>query len=142
MRPVALPHEKRQEDEHHQRAVLGAGGEIQDERAPAHPVVIQGRRHRDGRRGDVVHQSRILGERRVPALPENAGLVHYRSEEHTSELQSQSNLVCRLLLEKKKRAEKTISPGHSCNYTVSLTDLLVMRETSLIFRPPGTFVST
>src|SRR2546427_1428299 len=30
-----------------------------------------------------------------------------RSEEHTSELQSQSNLVCRLLLEKKKkRAEK------------------------------------
>src|SRR2546427_3946703 len=30
-----------------------------------------------------------------------------RSEEHTSELQSQSNLVCRLLLEKKKK--KTIS---------------------------------
>src|SRR5256886_9187497 len=27
---------------------------------------------------------------------------HWRSEEHTSELQSQSNLVCRLLLEKKK----------------------------------------
>src|SRR6266478_7963771 len=30
------------------------------------------------------------------------GLPHGRSEEHTSELQSQSNLVCRLLLEKKK----------------------------------------
>src|SRR2546430_12498000 len=29
--------------------------------------------------------------------------VRRRSEEHTSELQSQSNLVCRLLLEKKKR---------------------------------------
>src|SRR3989475_1783854 len=28
-----------------------------------------------------------------------------RSEEHTSELQSQSNLVCRLLLEKKKKTE-------------------------------------
>src|SRR2546430_12740634 len=28
--------------------------------------------------------------------------MHARSEEHTSELQSQSNLVCRLLLEKKK----------------------------------------
>src|SRR5256886_5704096 len=28
---------------------------------------------------------------------------HVRSEEHTSELQSQSNLVCRLLLEKKKK---------------------------------------
>src|SRR2546430_6398503 len=30
-------------------------------------------------------------------------LWDYRSEEHTSELQSQSNLVCRLLLEKKKK---------------------------------------
>src|SRR2546427_8595351 len=29
-----------------------------------------------------------------------------RSEEHTSELQSQSNLVCRLLLEKKKKKNK------------------------------------
>src|SRR2546430_7423935 len=29
-----------------------------------------------------------------------------RSEEHTSELQSQSNLVCRLLLEKKKKSAK------------------------------------
>src|SRR5205085_3895396 len=32
------------------------------------------------------------------------GVARLRSEEHTSELQSQSNLVCRLLLEKKKRA--------------------------------------
>src|SRR2546430_12269968 len=31
-----------------------------------------------------------------------------RSEEHTSELQSQSNLVCRLLLEKKKKNYKEI----------------------------------
>src|SRR5256885_8786139 len=31
------------------------------------------------------------------------GTVHRRSEEHTSELQSPCNLVCRLLLEKKKR---------------------------------------
>src|SRR2546430_9024051 len=31
--------------------------------------------------------------------------VHVRSEEHTSELQSQSNLVCRLLLEKKKKIQ-------------------------------------
>src|SRR2546430_11436629 len=31
------------------------------------------------------------------------GIVDVRSEEHTSELQSQSNLVCRLLLEKKKK---------------------------------------
>src|SRR2546430_13616666 len=32
-----------------------------------------------------------------------------RSEEHTSELQSQSNLVCRLLLEKKKNANPHLS---------------------------------
>src|SRR5438270_5098671 len=39
-------------------------------------------------------------------------LVHperVRSEEHTSELQSQSNLVCRLLLEKKKKKSTTSS---------------------------------
>src|SRR2546430_12749469 len=34
-----------------------------------------------------------------------------RSEEHTSELQSQSNLVCRLLLEKKKK-NRHIRPAH------------------------------
>src|SRR5438034_9186848 len=32
--------------------------------------------------------------------------VRWRSEEHTSELQSHSDLVCRLLLEKKKKKEK------------------------------------
>src|SRR2546430_9239402 len=36
----------------------------------------------------------------------------YRSEEHTSELQSQSNLVCRLLLEKKKNCTKSPSSSH------------------------------
>src|SRR5688572_33493651 len=35
------------------------------------------------------------------------GSITNRSEEHTSELQSQSNLVCRLLLEKKKKKKKT-----------------------------------
>src|SRR2546430_6942544 len=41
-----------------------------------------------------------------------------RSEEHTSELQSQSNLVCRLLLEKKKKhRNNTIDPRHLDNYT-------------------------
>src|SRR2546427_8781624 len=33
-----------------------------------------------------------------------------RSEEHTSELQSQSNLVCRLLLEKKKNVAEAVLP--------------------------------
>src|SRR5688572_31131267 len=35
-----------------------------------------------------------------------------RSEEHTSELQSQSNLVCRLLLEKKKKYRQTRDQTH------------------------------
>src|SRR2546427_8779169 len=34
-----------------------------------------------------------------------------RSEEHTSELQSQSNLVCRLLLEKKKKDSLSLDAG-------------------------------
>src|SRR2546430_9968017 len=37
----------------------------------------------------------------------HAVVVNGRSEEHTSELQSQSNLVCRLLLEKKKKIKST-----------------------------------
>src|SRR5206468_9976054 len=38
--------------------------------------------------------------------------LHHRSEEHTSELQSRSDLVCRLLLEKKKTSiETTQSPS-------------------------------
>src|SRR2546430_11496933 len=35
-----------------------------------------------------------------------------RSEEHTSELQSQSNLVCRLLLEKKNRSDSHLLSRH------------------------------
>src|SRR5438270_9243000 len=41
-----------------------------------------------------------------------------RSEEHTSELQSQSNLVCRLLLEKKKHKEKH-EPSIAPDYTLT-----------------------
>src|SRR5256886_8187135 len=39
----------------------------------------------------------------VPRVREKREIAVFRSEEHTSELQSQSNLVCRLLLEKKKK---------------------------------------
>src|SRR2546430_13688300 len=44
-----------------------------------------------------------MGEGAVEVLEDLDGIVVPRSEEHTSELQSQSNLVCRLLLEKKKK---------------------------------------
>src|SRR5256886_9721884 len=43
------------------------------------------------------------------------GTAHKRSEEHTSELQSQSNLVCRLLLEKKTASGP--SPAPECRPT-------------------------
>src|SRR5438874_6901046 len=45
-----------------------------------------------------------------PAIsPRSAGAIHpVRSEEHTSELQSRRDLVCRLLLEKKKTIEACI----------------------------------
>src|SRR5256886_5999660 len=42
--------------------------------------------------------------------------LDFRSEEHTSELQSQSNLVCRLLLEKKKK-EQCISRAQAPKLT-------------------------
>src|SRR2546427_1171394 len=59
----------------------------------------------------VVHRRRLgedflLRHRREQLGPGDAArplFAQLRSEEHTSELQSQSNLVCRLLLEKKKR---------------------------------------
>src|SRR5207253_10934011 len=40
----------------------------------------------------------------APSRPQNS--AHPRSEEHTSELQSRGHLVCRLLLEKKKKTSK------------------------------------
>src|SRR3712207_7288111 len=40
-----------------------------------------------------------------------------RSEEHTSELQSRQYLVCRLLLEKKKKKNLTLSGGHLSSIT-------------------------
>src|SRR2546430_4512108 len=50
-----------------------------------------------------------------------------RSEEHTSELQSQSNLVCRLLLEKKK---KTKNASFSCaqRFQHTLREHMILRS--------------
>src|SRR2546430_6373041 len=50
----------------------------------------------------VMDHSVSTTDRTLPILDNDAKL-QFRSEEHTSELQSQSNLVCRLLLEKKNR---------------------------------------
>src|SRR3712207_8847977 len=47
------------------------------------------------------------GDRRAGAAGEGPGRLRARSEEHTSELQSRQYLVCRLLLEKKKKTSQT-----------------------------------
>src|SRR2546427_2608699 len=46
--------------------------------------------------------------------PDRQSSARSRSEEHTSELQSQSNLVCRLLLEKKKKKIIHINTTPTC----------------------------
>src|SRR2546430_10076305 len=46
--------------------------------------------------------ARVLHAAQVPAVLQALAAARGRSEEHTSELQSQSNLVCPLLLDKKK----------------------------------------
>src|SRR2546421_3200016 len=50
----------------------------------------------------TVHPPQVLGQ----------SAFFYRSEEHTSELQSRSDLVCRLLLEKKKKQSNTAPVGY------------------------------
>src|SRR5260370_14510237 len=58
-----------------------------------------------GALADPAHVVKLAKERlalTAPPSTHNAFSVHVRSEEHTSELQSHLNLVCRLLLEKKK----------------------------------------
>src|SRR5690606_40492130 len=65
-----------------------------------------GRRARGGRRQGVRLQPRLdrarAGQRGALRQDRQGELDAARSEEHTSELQSRENLVCRLLLEKKK----------------------------------------
>src|SRR5256886_11478155 len=73
----------------------------------------------DGARAEL---DEILGQGGIVAAVESGYLksalvATARSEEHTSELQSQSNLVCRLLLEKKKRTNGTLSLLYRCPST-------------------------
>src|SRR2546422_4598177 len=62
--------------------------------------------------GVVQREPRTLGQRRAETLGDRLGGdvardgASRRSEEHTSELQSRLHLVCRLLLEKKKKHER------------------------------------
>src|SRR5688572_31569229 len=80
---------------------------------------------RKSRKRSPTRRSRARTKRvktmRTSLLPRARGK---RSEEHTSELQSQSNLVCRLLLEKKKKNTKTTTKTkiHSNKNTERNTD--------------------
>src|SRR5947207_11724598 len=69
-----------------------------------------------GKAGAKPRVVRTLAGGQCTFSPDGA-LVSQRSEEHTSELQSHSDLVCRLLLEKKK---KHTSKRHSCENYVTL----------------------
>src|SRR2546430_9471784 len=73
----------------------------------------------------AVHVAGTKGKGTTSALVAAALSRAGRSEEHTSELQSQSNLVCRLLLEKKKKT-KTKRHTHyiHINYVVNDTTTL------------------
>src|SRR2546430_8889143 len=67
---------------------------------------------------DINQRTTDIVEATLARLPKIIGMGIYiwntqlRSEEHTSELQSQSNLVCRLLLEEKKSNVKPIPIGY------------------------------
>src|SRR5947207_4589872 len=67
----------------------------------------------DGGEGDVArlhprNQAGVVAVRGLAVGQQHDVLQSERSEEHTSELQSHSDLVCRLLLEKKKREKNII----------------------------------
>src|SRR5256886_3809362 len=55
----------------------------------------------------------------------HAHRTEHRSEEHTSELQSQSNLVCRLLLEKKKKQRKNSTDLMRVNFARRIKSIAV-----------------
>src|SRR5690606_42006976 len=80
------------------RAVRPAAAGDPDRRGPdARPPELAG-----GRPGAAPGRSDGTAGRARGRRPQRGGGVPARSEEHTSELQSRENLVCRLLLEKKK----------------------------------------
>src|SRR2546430_10995360 len=72
-------------------------------RSTLFPYTTLFRSKQNSGRPTLVGTVSIEKSERLSGMLRKRGIKH-RSEEHTSELQSQSNLVCRLLLEKKKRS--------------------------------------
>src|SRR2546427_11974228 len=69
-------------------------------RAPDHPQPRRRRQDVRGHLGGAAHGERVVAADDLAQLGRLEPDLEVRSEKHTSELQSQSNLVCRLLLEK------------------------------------------
>src|SRR2546430_12602968 len=96
-------------------------------RSTLFPYTTLFRSKQQGPKLELLHTVRCLGCGAVYSKPSGGGTASAnpgcnrgtepRSEEHTSELQSQSNLVCRLLLEKKK----LIRADHHQGLTVGAT---------------------
>src|SRR2546430_7441716 len=79
-----------------------------------------------GAGGNRLRGSGIRGSPGDGAGTQRAGSDHeLRSEEHTSELQSQSNLVCRLLLEKKK---STREPHYVATLVITPPQLISLQS--------------
>src|SRR3989475_5876297 len=93
---------------------LFRSGELVD-RASRHREIAVGNREVGAEVGAIERGlQRHQGVQVLGNLPQQEVAVAARSEEHTSELQSQSNLVCRLLLEKKnERREVQRTPRPS-----------------------------
>src|SRR5438132_1607401 len=72
-------------------------------RAPTNALAVRGRSAGDFARPAAIARSRGTGSAGRTVRIGRGGSLITRSEEHTSELQSHSDLVCRLLLEKKKK---------------------------------------
>src|SRR5205085_9640320 len=79
--------------------VAGAGGDLRGEET----VLLRLERVPAAAELDLDRPRRRRPHARLDAPVPERNRTQRRSEEHTSELQSQSNLVCRLLLEKKKK---------------------------------------
>src|SRR5256885_10895683 len=96
------------------------------------------RRRRRDRRPRAARAARRDAEGRVDAgAPRRRRGARVRSEEHTSELQSPCNLVCRLLLEKKKRHNR-----HKPLVSTTATQTVVVADCWATRRPRSTSMFT
>src|SRR5438132_3881813 len=96
-------------------------------RAPSSTLFPYTTLFRSGRRADGLRRGAVPPRRPGAARGPRQSLQETlrRSEEHTSELQSHSDLVCRLLLEKKKKAPaERLRPARN--------DLAAVRSTTLV----------